>query len=301
MYIHFFENIQSIYKHQKKIGTIINSLFNSPPTFQKEILTKLPQGKPEYFDYIPKTIKKHILDNQNSWTFEKYVLPAIPNIPEVTLYFVYDASDMTSDSMKINILLIRSWFLFLSPFVKTNKKFQFYFYLTHFKKKWSPELTEFHINTGFTMVGQEYVYIYREEEWFKVFIHETMHAFQIETDPKINNHKICTKYLTKKRKQHLCTHQYKHFEGIAEYHAIMFYNIYYSIFTDTDILYNLGKEYSHAKHMIRKNEKNNDIRIYEYVMERLQRFKQLNISEKSTKIDSTSLKGSAIGRFEESK
>jgi hypothetical protein len=261
--------------------------------FSKEILTELPRGKDEYFEYIPDTIKSYIL-NEKSWTFEKYILPAIPNIPEVTLYFVYDEVDISCELMDVNILLIRSWFLFLSAFVKTKKRLQFYFYLTHFKKKISTKLTEFHINTGFTIVGKEYVYIYREEEWFKVFIHETMHVFEIETDPNIDNHQICTKYLSKRGKGHLCTPDYKHFEGIAEYYAIMFYNIYYSIVMETDIMDNLGKEYTHAQEMLRKTEKNDDIRIYEYVMERLERLERLKIPPKKIKIDPTSLKGSAI-------
>jgi hypothetical protein len=47
-----------------------------------------------------------------------------------------------------------------------------------------PDIEEIHVNSGFTMPcgknGPNQIYVYREEEWFKVLIHETIHAFGLD-------------------------------------------------------------------------------------------------------------------------
>ena len=65
-----------------------------------------------------------------------------------------------------------------------------YIYLTPFKKELPENKSEvigpIHANTGYTYRCEKKneIVIYRQEEWFKVFIHETMHTFgnDFETD-----------------------------------------------------------------------------------------------------------------------
>ena len=71
-----------------------------------------------------------------------------------------------------------------------SKDLSIYLYFTDFKKelpaiKKTP-LDEINVNTGFTFscrlsgAGENEMYIYRKEEWFKVLIHESFHAFSLD-------------------------------------------------------------------------------------------------------------------------
>lgn len=64
-----------------------------------------------------------------------------------------------------------------------------YLYLTPFQKRFpkAPPLMPFHINSGFTTGDHTEIHIYREEEVFKVLLHELIHAFDID-DQEINRH-----------------------------------------------------------------------------------------------------------------
>jgi hypothetical protein len=67
-----------------------------------------------------------------------------------------------------------------------NRHLDFYFYLTPFKKELPATTDEVlgahHINTGFTRPCPDdgVIVIYRKEEWFKVFLHETIHHFSVD-------------------------------------------------------------------------------------------------------------------------
>ena len=102
------------------------------------------------------------------------------------------------------IKLVKSW-LFICNFYsrKKIKNLNIKIFFTPFIKKLPNEdntfkkcvLSSFHVNTGYTHYGyddkKKNIVIYRKEEWFKVFIHETIHAFDLDfntIDPrKYNN------------------------------------------------------------------------------------------------------------------
>ena len=77
----------------------------------------------------------------------------------------------------------------LCPDENGNQTLSIVIYLTHFKKKlpihndsYKPHITSEHINSTFTytcMKG-ETITIYREEEWFKVLLHECIHSFCLD-------------------------------------------------------------------------------------------------------------------------
>jgi hypothetical protein len=55
------------------------------------------------------------------------------------------------------------------------------------KTKSGADIEEIHVNSGFAFPcsesasgGLNHIYVYREEEWFKVLIHETIHAFGVD-------------------------------------------------------------------------------------------------------------------------
>lgn len=73
-----------------------------------------------------------------------------------------------------------------------SEKLDVYFYMTPFKKQRPPlkdnervndtVLSAIHVNTGLTRNCETHgeIIVYRVEEWFKVFIHESMHNFNID-------------------------------------------------------------------------------------------------------------------------
>ena len=69
---------------------------------------------------------------------------------------------------------------------KCSKNLELYLYLTPFKKELPDNqmtiLDAKHVNTAFTSGCREntQIVLYRSEEWFKVFIHETFHNFGLD-------------------------------------------------------------------------------------------------------------------------
>lgn len=65
-----------------------------------------------------------------------------------------------------------------------SRQLTIYLYLCDLPKLLNNEtiLGRSHVNTGFTMAcsSKNEIYVFREEEWFKVFIHEVFHAFGID-------------------------------------------------------------------------------------------------------------------------
>jgi hypothetical protein len=67
-----------------------------------------------------------------------------------------------------------------------SEKLDVYFYMTPFKKErphhGGGNLSAMHVNTGLTRNCETHgeIIVYRTEEWFKVFIHESMHNFNMD-------------------------------------------------------------------------------------------------------------------------
>lgn len=78
----------------------------------------------------------------------------------------------------------------LSDHECSNKSLNVYFYMTPFKKQRPLEnasgdnaiLSAIHVNTGLTRNCESdgEIVVYRTEEWFKVFVHESMHNFNMD-------------------------------------------------------------------------------------------------------------------------
>jgi hypothetical protein len=67
----------------------------------------------------------------------------------------------------------------------SEKSLNVYFYMTPFKKQRPTDdaiLSAIHVNTGLTRNCETHgeIVVYRAEEWFKVFIHESMHNFNMD-------------------------------------------------------------------------------------------------------------------------
>ena len=101
----------------------------------------------------------------------------------------------------------------ISKLINPTKKFNMILFLTDLKKKWPKEQTlkPVNINSGFTFVRGKQIFIWRFEEWTKVFIHELIHAYNCDSD-------------------HIKTTKLNLFEGITDFWAILYHSLFISVY-----------------------------------------------------------------------
>jgi hypothetical protein len=189
------------------IEKIIQWIEDSEKSFEKieideSILDKtneLPKGK--YYYHIPYKIKHHI-ENMN-WVGKKYTFPIKNRI--FTIYCIHPTDSFQTENK------IYKWFESIKKYIyswlyiacmqsneECSKNMNIYLYFNDFKKQFPEKkevLGENHINTAYTFAckinenGNNEMYLYRKEEWFKVFIHETFHSFSLDFS-NINNNML---------------------------------------------------------------------------------------------------------------
>lgn len=169
-FLEYSKNKKGIYFYDLKINKIFNK-------------TQIP--KPKQFPYtsIPHEITSFIDENSHfhiQYNFELFQRKFI--IHFICQHF----SDVSTYNHYIDSILL--WFYVLNHFASLNcsKNLIVYLYFTDLKKKLPKKqqqvLDQIHANTAFTRsctVDSEIV-IFREEEWFKVLIHECFHSFGLD-------------------------------------------------------------------------------------------------------------------------
>lgn len=112
-------------------------------------------------------------------------------------FFVEENDEKLIQSCHKYIDTIFMWLCILSKYASNtcSKNLVVYFYFTSLEKS-LPEssiyiLDQIHINTAFTRTCQKdsEIVVFRKEEWFKVFIHETFHNFGLDFS-NMNNDKL---------------------------------------------------------------------------------------------------------------
>ena len=97
----------------------------------------------------------------------------------ITLYFFKKMAKLS-----IELILKKIYLLLLLFFNEASVNVNINIYFTHFKKYMPPtsEFTSYHVNSGVCSFGGPVneITIYREEEWFKVLIHEMFHALNFD-------------------------------------------------------------------------------------------------------------------------
>lgn len=161
----FFELIQqsntfSLIKHE--IYDVIPSKINLTPSLfmDERIISNIKQNLSIGYKYIFKTNDRTIHLNFFSSSYDK----------------IYDEY----------YKLIHRWLNIITKFSLSNCSKNLYIdiYLTDLKKEFNGKnITPFNVNSGYTTGGckeTNNIVIYRKQEWFKVLIHETIHAFAID-------------------------------------------------------------------------------------------------------------------------
>lgn len=150
----------------------------------------------------PKSLDKMVLNH--IYTYSKYTVQHNIRIDEsfhIRVFYVVEKRT-ASDKIKQCSELIYLLFAFLKTFLPTekqqkkqNRTIDVYIYMTSLVKELpalqNQPLGYFQVNTGMTYANGSEIVIFREEEWFKVLIHECFHCLSFdfsEQDPGLANH-----------------------------------------------------------------------------------------------------------------
>ncbi len=230
--VHFYD---FLYKHiqdaeiyynklikQNKINIDIINFDNTFIQHHKD-LQFLLQGK-----YISQEIKNYIYEKLDyTISFQFSIENRIINV--FFGLFIDDIIDYREKSEKLiveyntNLKYIVMWLYIVNKILPKNincsTKLNIFAFLTEFKKTISNQVFEIlhekHINTAVTTscVKNGNILIYRDEEWFKVFIHETFHVFGLDFS-QMNNEIIKTLL-----ENTFCINNYKLYETYCEIFA----------------------------------------------------------------------------------
>ena len=103
-------------------------------------------------------------------------------------YHIFEKRKLSNEIIRKKIILMNLWMRYLLDNVQNScsQEINIYLYPIDQEKKFPGQNTEFlgppHVNTAFTYacIPNNEILIFREEEWFKVFIHETFHSYGID-------------------------------------------------------------------------------------------------------------------------
>ena len=193
--------IDSFYTHLNEANDYVikknkGNCFNYTLT-NINLISQIP--KPKMYDsyFFPDAIKTYIHDNAIYSLFFTCKIKS----RTININFVIFNGINSENINDVNqyVHKIYMWIYILDFFATKNcsKSLDLYVYLTHFEKELpANQLTVLgseHVNTGYTTgcKSNTEIVIYRQEEWFKVFIHETFHNFGLDfsdmTQDSINN------------------------------------------------------------------------------------------------------------------
>lgn len=179
-----FEYISSAYNSLKKkslkfntINFKINKIYN---------LSEIPKSSIHNSHFFPKEIQKFIDNEATYYINVKFKIKK----RSVNIFFIICKEFSNKYLLKIQnyINMIYIWLFILDIFSydKCTNHLDLFLYLTPFKKLLPNNqfvtIDSEHVNSAFTTGCKENteIVIYREEEWYKVFIHETFHNFGLD-------------------------------------------------------------------------------------------------------------------------
>ena len=187
---------------QKKVDVIFKKIFNEliiankiyKTTYKKYMKREVKEiknekeimdcGKLLHSSYVVPEIKNYIVTKSRELLIVKNKIQGV----NVTLYFLLFENFNNLEKYNSYIDDIFIFLKFLFQFMKGKKveSLTYCLYLTHFKKTLPNNilhvLSPKNCNTGVTngCVKNGEILIFREEEWFKVLIHETIHSLCLD-------------------------------------------------------------------------------------------------------------------------
>lgn len=154
----------------------------------KKILSATQITKPLNFNAksFPERVRNHIdelMMSEICYSFSLYDR-------NVKVYFIVENDDIELEIEQYNkyVETVATWLYILNMYAskECSKKLNIYFYFTSLEKNLPNSnihiLDEINVNTAFTTTcpSDSEIVVFRKEEWFKVFIHETFHNFGLD-------------------------------------------------------------------------------------------------------------------------
>jgi hypothetical protein len=184
-FIQFIENAYNAFKHTPFLEENIH--YND----------SIPFGKDS--NVIPTIIKENIIKSRKIGKIYKFEINKQQIILTIVYPFSTDENYRKISKKKSNLFFkkccqrIFLWLYVANKFKQMNcsNTIHIYIYMTDFFKLLPTNPTTFdiiNVNTAFTTSCQENteIHIFRQEEWFKVLIHETFHCFGLDFSNDIN-------------------------------------------------------------------------------------------------------------------
>lgn len=186
--IHLKKPLYYLFDLHKKAKTIVMQNLDLTPSIQSiDVVSQLPGIINEPSLFFSSQIKDHIKVSSNTILQYKY---NITDQRHITIQFIVEEPAAKIELEKYNYYVIQmtTWITMIHNIAskKCSKYLDIYIFMSPFQKH-LPEsniqaIDAEHINTAYTTscaLNTEIV-IYRKEEWFKVFIHETFHNFGLD-------------------------------------------------------------------------------------------------------------------------
>ena len=167
----------------------------------KKITQAEPAKQPEIYSskFFPTYIKKYISENE---TYQ-LTYTCVINGRTIHIHFTLFSEEellKLDDKYLTNIKMIYIWLKICASYSSKScaKTLDIYIYQTPFLKELPDKVTTTlgveHVNTAFTMScsPEGEIVIFRNEEWFKVLIHETFHAYGLDSGANNKNQLLKT-------------------------------------------------------------------------------------------------------------
>jgi len=173
---------QYIHSLKKRMG----AKFYSLKVTKISSAIQIPKPTTTSGKFFPIEIKNHVERNaEMAFSYTLYLFDRT-----IKIHFISEDkyADLKIEEYNHNVDTMLKWLYIVNQHASSScsKTLNVYIYLSSFKKT-LPEsnieiLDAIHVNTAYTVTCRPVsdIVIYRKEEWFKVFIHETFHNFGLD-------------------------------------------------------------------------------------------------------------------------
>jgi|LakMenEpi03Aug12_release.lakeMendotaPanAssembly.Ray.scaffolds.fasta_scaffold07224_12 hypothetical protein len=191
-------NLNSLFKIYNDMNDGFNFIEENDKNNFYKISIDTDFQNPSDFNSIPSLIKENIENNLLNYLSFSFILFE----RKIKIHFILSESITKNIIKKYKkfVILMSVWLHIISnnSSYDCSEELNIYIYLSNSLKQLPITsniiLNQEHANTAFTRLCSEII-IFRQEEWFKVFIHETIHNFNMDFS-NVNNQK-CNQIIKK--------------------------------------------------------------------------------------------------------
>jgi hypothetical protein len=169
------------------------ALMKKTKKLRSDIKKKEEMSKPEMYDshFLPKEINEYIIKNT------KYQLTYYDDINDIKIHFALfsenELEHLDNYIEQAEVIILWLYICRMYSAKTCANKIKIYIYPTPFNKKLPKSnidiLSAEHVNTAYTYdcPKDAEIIIFRNEEWFKVFLHESFHTYGLDFSNIKNN------------------------------------------------------------------------------------------------------------------